>query len=168
MAVLRHSGSSKLPLVSSVELDFEQQVNTEGKLVFLFLLQDRLPHAELWGRFFEGAPQGTFGAYAHCVDKAACERQADLRQMGVDIGETVASKPCVDMVTPVHALLARALRPMAAGGVQKFILVDGATLPLKPLMTMRRILLRHNVSDICISPAEEWASSEVRGSKLYV
>jgi len=144
--------------------DIATRVRT-GKLYFLFLLKDGLPHADVWAEFFKGSSSANLGLYAHCQNSQACQQSGDFGSLGITLVPTVPSKWCVDLVTPTWQLLRKALQA-DAGAAQvprKYVFVSDTSLPLRPLSSMRQVLFKSDNSDICMSPENEWASVDIFG-----
>lgn len=150
--------------------DLATRVRT-GKLYFLFLLKDHLPHPKVWSAFFKGSSGTGVGLFAHCQDTVACERSGDFGALGIQLVSTVPSKWCVDLVSPTWQLLREALRADAAApgrGPRKYIFVSDSTLPLRPLQGFRQVLFKSDHSDICMSPENEWASVDIFGTTYKI
>jgi len=143
-----------------------------GKLYFLFLLKDHLPNADVWAAFFKNSAAGAVGLFAHCKNMEACQQSSDFRALGIKLVPTVPSKWCVDLVTPTWTLVRHALQADASEhegqdsshrGPRKYIFVSDSSLPLRPLESMRRVLLKTDHSDICMTAENQWASVDVFG-----
>mmetsp|Transcript_127335 Transcript_127335/g.396338 ORF Transcript_127335/g.396338 Transcript_127335/m.396338 type:complete len:408 (-) Transcript_127335:99-1322(-) len=138
---------------------------TGPKLFFLFMVRDKLPSEKVWLRFFGSAARGTeYEALVHCTDETGC-RQNIQNQTAFRIVPTVASKWCVDLVSPMNALLSYAAHRGTPGRLQaghphdKFIFVSDTTVPVKPFRHVQHVL---GVSDganstFCIRPWWTWA-----------
>jgi len=138
----------------------------QGKLIFLFMLQDGLPHADLWKAFFAGAPRSSFRAFAHCSKPEPCRQSKAFAELGIELVRSVPSKWCSDLVSPSWQLLDTALRADEGGSKgepQKFVLVSDSTLPVQTMSRMRQVLLKTDHSDLCISPRNEWAAVSIFG-----
>lgn len=143
-----------------------------GKLYFLFILKDHLPNADVWAAFFRNSAAGSVGLFAHCKNMEACQQSSDFRALGIKLVPTVPSKWCVDLVTPTWQLVRYALEADASAhegqdssqrGPRKYIFVSDSSLPLRPLESMRRVLLKTDRSDICMTAENQWASVDVFG-----
>lgn len=113
---------------------------------------------------------GSYAAFAHCVDRAACQLDIVLAEFGIEVIETVPSRWCKDAVSPAFRLLQRALAAdPAPAGPRKYIFVSETTLPVRPLMHIRRILLATETTNICTSKRELWPKAhawQMQGTRL--
>jgi len=143
---------------------------SKGKLYFLFMLQDSLPHADIWKAFFAGAPKGSYRAFAHCTKQDICRKLPTFAQLEIEVIPTTISKWCVDLVSPAWQLAQAALRSEEgeAEGPRKFVFVSDTTLPIQPISRVRQVLLKADNSDLCISPRNEWASISIFGTAYSI
>jgi len=132
----------------------------------LFLLRDRLPHAAVWARFLADAPSGTWAAWCHCTDHAACEQggQGTLNSFRVHLVPWVPSAWGIDLVSPEVAILREALspnrtEPVGRPRIEKFVIVSDATLPIKPFHEVYSSLAAKDKSDFCFS--DRWSFARV-------
>lgn len=140
--------------------DITLSESSGAKLFFLFMAKDRLPNEEIWLRFFSAGRHGTdYAAWVHCQDGQGCREQ--IRSRGIfQIIPTVASEWCVDLVSPMDALLAAALSSDIGGSsYDKFVFVSDTTVPIKPFRQVQRQLLvdDRSGSDFCVTPIGWWA-----------
>lgn len=138
-----------------------------GVVHFLFLLNNDLPHAAHWRKFFSNAPQGSWKVLVHCQDPAGCQMNGVFSNNPDYI--QVATTPtwyCHDLVTAMSHLLASALELRAAnwGEREKFVFLSESTLPIKPFAEIHGTLLLDDDSDICLFPSNQWGSANVDGS----
>lgn len=140
-----------------------------GILHFLFMLSNGLPHQEIWRRFFEDAPRGSYSVWAHCA--GSCNMQFLLEALPLlHVVPTVQSAYCADLVTPMTQLLKNALAnsPDTPGYIQKFLFVSDTTLPIKPFHRIYDYFTADDTSDMCFVNPHTWASLRVHGQSVYV
>lgn len=138
-----------------------------GVVHFLFLVNDRLPHAEIWREFFTYAPPGSWKVFVHCKDPEGCARNGvTSNNPGFQQVQTTPTWYCHDLVTAMSALTKAALDSNAAslGGREKFVFLSDSTLPIKPFNEIHRTLLMDDNSDMCLFPSDQWASARIDGS----
>jgi len=138
-----------------------------GVVHFLFLINDRLPHAEIWRKFFADAPAGSWKALIHCKDLDGCHRNGVFRDNAGSIQvDTTPTWYCHDLVTAMAKLLTDALALNAArtGGREKFVFLSESTLPIKPFSAIHSTLLLDDNSDFCLFPSDQWGSGHIDGS----
>jgi len=138
---------------------------TQPRLFFLFMAHDRLPNLELWDRFFKNAVRGLdYETFVHCSDLKGCLRnQPNLLQFYQPV-KTVDSQWCIDLVSPMNALLSEALvgktkGPRAGSPLDKFIFVSHNTVPIKSFSYVQNKLIMKDwqKSNFCIEPWDGWA-----------
>jgi len=136
----------------------------------LFLLKDSLPHADVWARFLRDAPEGSWMAWCHCSDYAACDQGGNgtLGKFKLNLVPWVRSQWGQDLVTPMAALLRAALGAQRAGGAraEKFVLLSDSTLPVKPFAHVYGALTASRESSFCFrkpSGTRHWAQAQVDG-----
>jgi hypothetical protein len=137
-----------------------------GVVHFLFLVNDRIPHSEIWRAFLSGAPPGSWKAAVHCKDHEGCVSNGVFQLPGFDPVPTTGTWYCHDLVTAMKQLLVGALAYDATqftGGREKFVFVSESTLPIKPFYEIHRTLLVDDDSDFCVFPSNQWATSPVDG-----
>lgn len=142
-----------------------------GQLFFLFLLDDHLPHSDVWKAFFgPKRQQSGFRAFAHCVDADICIGQDVFDGLGIDLVETVPTAYCKDLVTVTWQLIRAAIssEPADSDRVQKFIVISNSTLPLQPMRWMREKLLKNDNSELCYSKRSEWVNKSVLGVRYSI
>merc|ERR1712232_104542 len=54
------------------------------------------------------------------------------------------------------------------GAIEKFIVLSGETLPVKPFSVVHSVLTSYAESDFCITPAEEWRYAFLDGAKAFL
>lgn len=140
-----------------------------GVVHFLFLVNDDLPHADIWRAFFANAPSGSWKVLIHCKDSAGCARNAVFsKSPGFAQVPTTPTWYCHDLVTAMASLASTALTFNAAtslvGSREKFVFLSESALPIKPFVEVHSELLRDDSSDFCLFPSNQWASASVDGS----
>lgn len=138
-----------------------------GVVHFLFLVNDRLPHSNIWREFFHDAPQGSWRVLVHCQDLAGCIRNGVFTDNpGFAQVATTPTWYCHDLVTAMAKLLSEALALNAAmmGGREKFVFLSESTLPIKPFGEIHTTLLADDASDFCLFPTDQWGSASIDGS----
>jgi|EP00927_Polykrikos_kofoidii_P082270 hypothetical protein len=179
---LQSSGSAEsLSLIQAAPNGFQDARNpvrrhphkiaAGSRLHFLFLLKDDtpLPTFSVWRAFFSVAPPDSFRVLGHCSEE--CDR-GKLKALlpAMTLIEKVPSSYCMDVVTPMAALLKAAL-PHASvhqQSMDKFIFVSASTLPTKPFPVLFRGLTRIADSDICIIAPDDWASATLDGKRFRI
>jgi len=142
-----------------------------GVVHFLFLINDQLPHSDIWRSFFASAPEGSWKALVHCKDPYGCSRSGVLvNNPGFQMVPTTGTWYCHDLVTAMHVLLQAAVNLNAAwsGGREKFVFVSESTLPTKPFIQIYTTLLQDDDSDFCVFPSNQWASAHIDGHFTYM
>jgi len=132
------------------------------RLYFLFMVDDNLPNLQIWQNFFRIAVHHTdYEALLHCENRTRCLQNHPNLQHNFTLIETVQSKWCADLVTPMNALLAAAIRGNAnRGNVQdKFIFVSGNSVPVKSFAYVQKKLLIDDgpTSNFCVNHWPDWA-----------
>eukprot|EP00927_Polykrikos_kofoidii_P058662 TRINITY_DN5331_c0_g1_i2.p1 TRINITY_DN5331_c0_g1~~TRINITY_DN5331_c0_g1_i2.p1 ORF type:complete len:683 (-),score=105.68 TRINITY_DN5331_c0_g1_i2:133-2181(-) len=148
------------PLVNRLK---ERLEGTPGVVHFLFVLQNSLPHYDIWRRFFESAPAGTWRAWAHCAE--GCDEQMLSQFPAFRIVETAPSSYCVDLVSPMAQLLRASLKDgsIPHGAMEKFVFVSSTTLPTKPYHVVHKVLTAKGESDFCLISPGVWAAANIGG-----
>lgn len=151
-------------------LDAEDGGQAEGLVHFLFLVDVGLSHVDVWRRFFQQAPAGSFRIWAHCARDKECKADDILTLPTATLVPTVPSAYCYDLVTPAVQLMRHALEAHASlpGIVEKFALISDTSLPVKPFRTVHRALTADDDSDICVSPVDDWRHAHVDGVKVFL
>lgn len=127
-----------------------------GLVIYLFLLSDHLPHADLWRIFFASDPaNGKSGhrIFAHCTLREACLRNsAAFEMLHISLIPWVPSKYCYNVISVQWALLGAAMRRVKDhAGPLKFVFVSGTTVPIRSLSEVRKVLLKTDDSDWCFN-----------------
>lgn len=138
-----------------------------GVVHFLFMVNDDLPHADIWREFFKTAAPGSWRAFVHCKDSDGCVRNGVFsNNPGLSQVPTTPTWYCHDLVTAMKQLLSFALGSNAAsmGGREKFVFLSESTLPIKPFPDIHSALLLDDNSDICLFPSDQWGSASIDGS----
>lgn len=156
-------------------LQFELNATTERskatpKLFFLFMVRKSLPSAKIWARFFATAREGTdYEVLVHCAQRELCVKSIKPL-VDFEIIETVDSKYCTDLVSPMNALLSAALGRSKGNENDKFIFSSETTVPLKPFAYVQFELAvqRATTSDFCITSKEEWAGELVKSHQWII
>jgi len=128
-------------------------------LVLLFMAIDSLPHLQLWRDWLASASKGSWHAFLHCVDYAACEQGTLALWPELTLIPTVPSKMATDLVSPMHQLLKHALyaSPNPDSDIsEKFIFLSETTLPMRPFTNVHMELGKEDVTDICIIRFGRW------------
>jgi hypothetical protein len=138
---------------------------------FLFLLDDGLPHAEIWQNFFSSAPAGSYAVWAHCAKPRAClSKRSPIKSALPELKfvDTAYSKHCVDLVTPFVQLLKAALADGTSHPREKFVLIGDATLPVKPFSYVQATLSANDDSDFCFFPKRAWKRFLIDGRYFFL
>lgn len=139
-----------------------------GVVHFLFLVNDNIPHADIWRQFFSTAPHLSWRALVHCKDPAGCVRNGVFaNNPGFIQVTTVPTWYCHDLVTAMATLTSEALKLSGEAysvGREKFVYLSESTLPIKPFTEVHSTLLLDENSDFCMFPSDHWASASVDGS----
>lgn len=138
-----------------------------GVVHFLFMVNDDIPHADIWREFFTSAPAGAWKVFVHCKDPEACKRNGVFaNNHGFQQVPTTPTWYCHDLVTAMSKLVSAALATNAAimGGREKFVFLSESTLPIKPFAEIHSTLLLDDNSDICLFPSDQWGSANIDGS----
>lgn len=163
---LRQRRGGEQPLHAPVS----NQGKEQGTAVvhFLFLLRSSLPHAEIWRRFFADAPAGSWAAWAHCTDRAACVQDSTTKAFPLTIVPQVPSKWLTDLVTPEVRLLRSATEPgvQPRPALEKFVILSDSTLPVKPFSVVSKVLSESPDSDFCFNTVNQWSLATIR-NKTY-
>lgn len=144
---------------------------SEDVVHFLFLIDDSLPHLELWEKFFADAPAGSWRAWVHCKEPAGCRDQGLHRLPGFAMTPTTPTWYCHDLVTAMAQLLRSALLPLRGspqGRLEKFVFLSDSTLPIKPFREIHHVLTSDDDSDFCIFPQQQWGSGEFNGHEALL
>jgi len=146
-----------------------------GVVHLLFTVQDSLPHAAVWRAFLAKAPSDAWRAWLHCVDYKACQQRNISNELpGMVLVSTVNSQRCTDLVSPQWKLVQTAIKayPKAApGATDKFLLLSGTCLPIKPFGIIHKEFTssRNDESDFCLmDPKKEWQKTIVNGINFYL
>lgn len=138
-----------------------------GVVHFLFLVNDNIPHGEIWRQFFSNAPAGSWKVLVHCKDSAGCQRNGVFTtNPGFIQVPTTPTWYCHDLVTAMVSLARGALGLNAAmlGGREKLVYLSESALPIKPFAEIHSTLLLDDSSDFCLFPSDQWGSASVDGS----
>jgi len=143
---------------------------SKGKLYFLFILEDSLPHEGIWKAFFAGAPKGSYQAFAHCTNQTMCNNLPIFAELEIEVVPTIASKWCVDLVSPEWKLAQAVLRSEVGEpeGPRKLVFISASALPIQPFSRVRQVLLKSDNSDICITPPDQWLSVSIFGTMYSI
>ena len=119
-------------------------------LHFMFLLYGGFPHLALWADFFSLAPPGHYRVWARCVDRGSCERELGGALGGhINLVKDIPSDHWTGLLWPISRLIEQALRCGTQSPLDKFLLVDHVTLPLKPFPVIYDELSVSNRSYLC-------------------
>jgi len=138
-----------------------------GVVYFLFMVNDKIEHEDIWKRFFRSAPHGSWKVLVHCKDSAGCARNGVFtNNAGYVQVPTTPTWYCHDLVTAMAQLLIGALSMHAAppGSHEKFVFLSESTLPIKPFSHIHSALLLDDNSDICLFPSDQWGSARADGT----
>merc|ERR1719414_980898 len=128
---------------------------------FLFMLgRDGVVNSRLWAKFFEGAPRGLWQIFMH-DSRMGGRRAASTFDASMGAIE-VATQPsywCTDLVTPMNALLAEAMRQHKKHPHpnDKFVFLAGDHLPVKSFHRVYAALTEAPESLFCILPTSRWS-----------
>lgn len=152
-------GEKRLSTAASGRLPENVGSGAQGKLFFLFLARDSLPTEKIWMKFFASGKQSVdYHAIVHCTDESACRKSLG----GQDQFTVISSSPsrwCADLVTPMNALLAAALKSEGGSLRDKFIFLSESTVPIKSFQHVQHQLLVEDGigSSFCVHPWHRWA-----------
>lgn len=138
-----------------------------GVVYFLFMVHDKIEHADIWQSFFKNAPHGSWKVLVHCKDSAGCRKNGVFtNNIGYVQVPTTPTWYCHDLVTAMAQLLIGALSMHAApkGAHEKFVFLSESTLPTKPFAHIHNALLLDDNSDICLFPSDQWGSARADGT----
>lgn len=143
-----------------------------GVVHFLFLVNDHLPHSDIWRKYFSEkyATPGTWKAWVHCQDQEACEYSGLLDMPNFEMVETTPTWYCHDLVTAMARLLSSALehRPSGQKVAEKFVFISDSTLPIKPYSELHWHLMEDDDSDFCLFPKDQWGRGEIDGHDVLL
>lgn len=145
--------------------------NHQGIVHFLFMVNGDLPHAKLWQKWLTNAAPGSWRAFVHCKDPAACNRTVLPSLPGFEMVETTPTWYCHDLVTAMTRLLSTALgkQDQLRGAMrQKFVFLSDSTLPAKPFNKVYQTLMDNDNSDFCIFPRNQWGTASIDGQDVYL
>jgi len=111
-----------------------------AKVYYLFLVADQVLHLDIWKRFFaSGKPGDEYEAFVHCsAGEDACRRNMDGRTFRAV--ETVRSRYCNDLVSPMLQLLSAAVNRSTGNPRDKYVFLSENSLPVKPFAEAQRTL----------------------------
>jgi hypothetical protein len=140
-----------------------QYISTGPGIVhFLFLVNNGIPHINIWNAFFARAPPQSYTAFVHCKDSNGCTNSGMLANPKFRLVTTTPTYYCHDLVTAMVALLKAATSVSAAGTVpEKFVFVSDSTLPVKPFGLIHSTYMADNDSDFCVFPSNQWAWANI-------
>jgi len=131
---------------------------------FLFLVNDGLPHADVWNSFFAEAPPHQVKSFVHCRDRQGCRSSGLLTKIPqMQLVETVPTYYCHDLVTAMVELLRSSLKTTTSKRA-KFVFISDSTLPLKPFPEVYSGLDETDDSDICVLPSHHWGTMDMHSS----
>eukprot|EP00928_Gymnodinium_smaydae_P066217 TRINITY_DN4925_c0_g1_i1.p1 TRINITY_DN4925_c0_g1~~TRINITY_DN4925_c0_g1_i1.p1 ORF type:complete len:358 (+),score=38.15 TRINITY_DN4925_c0_g1_i1:38-1075(+) len=141
-------------------------------LHLLFLIDDKLSFPDIWSSFFADADAGNLRVWVHCsTGKEQCMQTADLSVLpNTEVIETVPSQRCVDLLSPEVKLLDYALawRPeRLSASRDKFVLLSGSTLPVKPFSDIYDSLVAATQSQMCFDSVNNWPQQEVNATDVW-
>jgi hypothetical protein len=165
------TASSNQPLVVTVDKEPTHKARNNSVIYFLFLLKDEadLTTATVWREFFAGASANSYRILGHCSEVCDTEQIRSLLPEMLLV-DRVPSSYCMDVVTPMAALLKAAMNftsPLSTS-IDKFVFVSGTTLPTKPFPVLFRALTKRPQSDICILSPNDWAAAAIDGRTYRV
>lgn len=138
-------------------------VGGDGKLFFLIMAKNGLPHEDLWTRFFNQGASTEYAVFVHCEDQQSCTSSIADKAV-YQLVNTVKSKYCVDLVNPAQALMQAALHDTSCEPHpnDRFLLVSHNSVPVKPFGFVKHELFARNSS--AVSFAEQYF---VHGHYVY-
>lgn len=140
----------------------------EGVLHFLFMVEDKLLHKELWADFFASAPPQSYTLWLHCAKVTGCSDPQSLGLPGLRLVDRVASHWCTDLVSPGVKMMEEALKCGLNATREKFITVSESTLPIKPFSAVQRELLKDDKSYFCPFGTDDWGKFRVEGAEGFL
>jgi len=113
-------------------------------------------------KFFAPSKQSVdYEVFVHCTDVSACQKSLGDHGQFTVISNS-PSKWCVDLVTPMNALIEAAVNSPGGNPHDKFIFLSETTVPVKPFQHVQHQLLVEDGigSSFCIHPWPRWAWHE--------
>ncbi|CAD7967946.1 unnamed protein product [Amoebophrya sp. A120] len=180
--LLKRGNSGTSDSVQKTITDGTTTKKTDRKVHYLFLVYNHINNAESWRRYFQppsygaqdtataGATTATmlqqdqsaatsdasssdWAAYVHCKDGYTCQ----MPPFPATLIEPVPSSYCTDLVSPMIALLRKALENSHSTEDQ-FVFQSDSTLPVKPKKFVHETLfLDPQLSAFCMFPVSAWA-----------
>jgi len=137
-------------------------LNDRPKLIFMFLVYDRINNEQIWNRFFDGAAHTSdYRVLVHCKHADACRKNIQSPQR-YEIIPSVPTAPCTDLVNAMNALLKAGVERLGLprNVEDKLIFISDSTLPVKPFSIVQsRLLSAGKRSNFCIFPTNHWPST---------
>lgn len=159
-----------MPFLSAEHKVSSKAATAKGQAIvyFLFMVNNALPHADVWEMFFADAPKDHWRAIVHCQDANGCKKTGLLKALpNFQMIRTEKSWYCHDLVTAMTHMLKSALEldavPAPPGDTSKFVFISDSTLPVKPFKEVYSQLTSNGDSDFCVFPADQWASAKIDG-----
>lgn len=141
-----------------------------GVVNFLFLVDGKVSHEDIWQSYFSQAHHGSFRIFVHCTQEQSGQCYGDVFASLPDMVQvpTVPTSYCDDLVSAMARLLESALEASAPpGATEKFVFVSDTTLPAKPFAHVHRALSEDpEASDICVHPSDHWGRAVVDGVEV--
>lgn len=138
----------------------------------MFMVDDHVPHAALWSRFFAGAPADSWRALVHCQNAQSCREHGVHELPGFEMVATVPTWYCHDLVTAMAQLLRAALSinsgAASPGSREKFVFLSDSTLPIKSFREVHYALMSDDDSDFCVFPREQWATGMIENREMLL
>lgn len=178
---LPHLGSSGMPPLqrqksngADTSLTNETKINEPDQptvIHFLFMINNWLPHADIWEEFFSAASPGSMHSYVHCQDYKHCY-DTGLFKVLPNL-RPIPTQPtwyCHDLVTAMTQLLKASLsmNSVPPNAREKFVFLSESTLPLKNFSQVHAALSENDDSDFCMFPMDQWATTEIQGRNVFL
>ncbi|CAJ1408734.1 unnamed protein product [Effrenium voratum] len=150
------------PVTASTRQTNDTSLKSSAPMLnFLFMAYDRLPHKEVWEKFFQANKSGSdFRVLVHCKNATSCRE--DLANHSLfKLVETVETEYCFGLVSAMNELLREALAEGPGHRNDKFVFISDTTLPVKPFHLVQQQLAHDDRSHFCFFPGHwlEWPHS---------
>ena len=153
----------KLKLLLCITLIFMSvayaYIEPEPTLFFLFAVEERIQHVNIWGRFFNNPnTTDTLKAFKILVHSRSKNRTREHLIGGYPFRprnvKRIGSAP--HNVHHVHMNLLKSALGNSTHYNDKFMLISHNAVPIKTMKEMRAALFQHSGSDICMLPTHHW------------
>lgn len=134
-------------------------IEPEPTLFFLFAVEERIQHVNIWGRFFNNPnTTDTLKAFKILVHSRSKNRTREHLIGGYPFRprnvKRIGSAP--HNVHHVHMNLLKSALGNSTHYNDKFMLISHNAVPIKTMKEMRAALFQHSGSDICMLPTHHW------------